>query len=1001
MPIAQEQEVQLRISTRTEGGAEVDRLGVSVEDLGKDLVAVTEATRSAAQSQQAARDAWSAGKARVDDLKVSLLSAQNEFKFLNARAKEAGAGQAIFAQQAAAAKAKVSDLQSSVRIARAEVRGLGDAHRSAAAQTRQLTAEQDRLSAAMRRSNADTVGATTAAAGLQARMSSVAAAVGGVFAASQIPNLARGLGETADLYSNLNARLSLVNEKQSGFNVTIADTSELARRTHTPLEATTDLMASLARAGEGLGLGQSQVLRLTETINKANQVAGGSSQASEAAVRQLIQGLQSGVLRGDEFNSVMEQSPRLARAMADGLGVPVGALRGMAEDGELTAERIIKAMQSQASAIDAEFARLPLTIGRSITDLSTNWTEFIGEMDKGSGASASVAKMIQAVGENLDTLAKIATTAGEVFIASLAVKAAGSVRTFVIEALAAARASAGMAVATNASAAASTRSAAALATEAAAIRVKYAAQSAGAGSAAAATGAFATGARVAAGAGGALLAGVGRLALGFGPLGLALLATEAAVHLLSKGEKDRAAAAEANSKAVETAIKQEAAAQEALAERTRLVATEAEAARFKLSDLQSDFMAAMENGKGAGEALADVLKRADLGSPDGIKNMAADLDQLKASALVTGEQIQTGLVDRLSQLPSSDLADFGIMAEMAFNRGELSAARFSSVMDAQLRASLKGMGIDADVALGGMSEKFTQLTTNLQIVAVQYDRLRASGRDAGAVLQQAMDAALKGASNPKELSYLTNEVVRLGREGQLAQPKVAGMLEQIKAKALDAVPSIKAVQAEFANLVKEVSKPIKGGADTKSPLSLLDASMAASKATSSAAQAANATGADAQKQSEAALENARQAGELLKALKAQQDALPAEQRNYNERDYGQIAKQIEAAANSAAVTQAGAVNPAVAQTSELIKQVQNEANNLTMNMNNAPALGSIGQVKSEVASLNAELDLINGKTVTVTTVRREVLEGGVPASGLSVDEFERRLEREALAKGSY
>lgn len=251
--------------------------------------------------------------------------------------------------------------------------------------------------------------------------------------------LARGreLIETADRYKDIEARIDLVNRTAQGFNVTMADMVALSKRTYSGIEGTTQLMGSLARAGAELDVGQEAVLRLTETINKANQVAGQSAAAADAAVVQLIQGLQSGVLRGEEFNSMMEQSPRLAKALADGLDVPTSALRAMAGEGKLTTDVIIEALQSQAEAIDAEFARLPLTVGRALTVLRTSWMNFVGGLDKASGVTAGISHLIVALSNNLETLGRIVAVVGELIVAHFAVKAVLGLRAYMASQVAA------------------------------------------------------------------------------------------------------------------------------------------------------------------------------------------------------------------------------------------------------------------------------------------------------------------------------------------------------------------------------------------------------------------------------------------------------------------------------------------------------------------------------------------------------------------------------------
>ncbi|WP_183085770.1 tape measure protein [Paracidovorax citrulli] len=149
--------------------------------------------------------------------------------------------------------------------------------------------------------------------------------------------MALDLAATADQVNNLQGRIKLVTGENENFAKSWQGVTEVALRTHSALEETGVLFTRLTQAGKDAGLNTAaatkQSLALTETINQAIQLSGASAQASSAAITQLVQGLQGGALRGDEFNSVMEQSPRLARALADGLGVTTGELRKMAEAG--------------------------------------------------------------------------------------------------------------------------------------------------------------------------------------------------------------------------------------------------------------------------------------------------------------------------------------------------------------------------------------------------------------------------------------------------------------------------------------------------------------------------------------------------------------------------------------------------------------------------------------------------------------------------------------------
>jgi len=807
------EDYQLKISAQVDGTQDVDALSKRLDEVGV-------AAKESSEAQAAAAGRLSAAKAKQDELRLALQSAKNEYKFLADRAKESGAGQAIFAQQAAAAKVRMAELKGELGVARGNVSLLNKEYRAASSETRRLAAEQSRLKAEIRAASTEMNQAGASASTLKAGLASVATALGGIFAVSQFPGLARDLGQTADLYANLGARINLVNSAQAGFNVSLDDVSAIATRTHSPLETTTDLMAALARAGEGLSLRQADVLRLTETINKANQVSGASAASADAAVRQLIQGLQSGVLRGDEFNSVMEQAPRLARALADGLNVPIGSLRAMAEAGELTADRVVKALQGQSAAIDEEFGKLPVTIGRALTDLSTKWTEFIGEMDQGAGASAKVAEAIVAVANNLDTLGNIATKVGEVVLAALAVKAVNAVRLFMAEAVLATAATTRMAAATTTATTASGGHTTALIAEAAAIRAKYAAQATGATAAAASSGALAKAVGVATGALATMGAGAFRLMRAMTPLGLALLAVEGAVWALSDSEEELAAKQEAAAKAAEDRAARE---KKAAEDRKQAEAGAAESTTAYLQGLaaeygftqtaaQSAFQEMTLGGKSAAEALKEMLAAATFDSPKSVSDMVLKLGEIKAGAMATGEQIQTALIDRLKNLPAQDLADFGVMAEMAFDQGKMSAEQMAQVMDAQTRVALQNLGLDADVALTGMSQKFLEASGNVDVITSRFEHLKEQGVDASAVLGQSIDQAIKSASNPKELDLLIGKVKQLGDEGKLPR-KTAGLLEQLGKKSDEAREGINSVSEALKTLGIRSDADLKKTAD--------------------------------------------------------------------------------------------------------------------------------------------------------------------------------------------
>jgi tape measure domain-containing protein len=315
------------------------------------------------------------------------------------------AAEARVRQQAAGARDGVAQLTSALQNQSVAYRGTGDA--AAAAGFKQTTAAQ-----AVQQSIS---GIQTQ---LQRLQNLTALAIGGGIFGGLIGDLSR----TSDAYANLQARIRLVTGEGAEFATAFAGVQQVALRTNSALDTTGTLFARIAQAGKAIGVSNAEALALTETVNQAVQITGAGAEASNAAITQLIQGLQAGVLRGDEFNSVMEQAPRLALALASGLGVTTGELRKLAEAGQLTSQQVISALRGQSQAVQADFDKLPLTVGRAITNVKSQFELYIGTLGQGSGASHSAAEAIQFLGDHLDTLGNALFAAGQAAIAYKAIE---------------------------------------------------------------------------------------------------------------------------------------------------------------------------------------------------------------------------------------------------------------------------------------------------------------------------------------------------------------------------------------------------------------------------------------------------------------------------------------------------------------------------------------------------------------------------------------------------
>ncbi len=219
-----------------------------------------------------------------------------------------------------------------------------------------------------------------------------------------------------DAYTGLQNRLKLVTKDQVELNKATEDTFNIAQKTYSSLDSVLQVYQRFSDNAKTLNLTMDQTARLTETVSKAVAISGATAQSADAALVQFGQALASGTLRGEELNSVMEQTPALAKAIAQGMGITIGELRSVAAEGKITSEEIVKALTKVQGNVDELFGKTDVTIGQSLTLLSNEITKFIGEAGKGTGAAQLLSGSIQTLSENLNLIADIAILGGVAYL---------------------------------------------------------------------------------------------------------------------------------------------------------------------------------------------------------------------------------------------------------------------------------------------------------------------------------------------------------------------------------------------------------------------------------------------------------------------------------------------------------------------------------------------------------------------------------------------------------
>lgn len=258
------------------------------------------------------------------------------------------------------------------------------------------------------------LGANTSLARLQATFSalggslratmmifaSFATILAGLALSSVVDNFIR----MADAFKNMTSQLKLVTAGATQ----LADVQEKlfrsAQSTRSSFEATAGLYSKLARSASELGLSQDQLLTITENVNKAFVISGADANEAAGAIRQLAQGLASGALRGDEFNTIAEAAPRLLQAVAEHLKMGVGQLRAYAAEGKITAKVLSEALLAATQKLNTEFSLMGTTVGQAMVVLGNSIFYAVGKMDTALGITDKIAAAIIAVANGIDNL---------------------------------------------------------------------------------------------------------------------------------------------------------------------------------------------------------------------------------------------------------------------------------------------------------------------------------------------------------------------------------------------------------------------------------------------------------------------------------------------------------------------------------------------------------------------------------------------------------------------
>jgi tape measure domain-containing protein len=234
--------------------------------------------------------------------------------------------------------------------------------------------------------------------GLKKLAIGAAAAFAAISAGSAITNV-------TDSYRRLEARIALTNKGLQEQQHAFIQINKIALETRSNQESLADLYSRIGRATKVLGVEQKTVIKITRSIAQAITISGSSAESANSAIVQLGQGLAAGALRGQELNSVMEQTPAVAQAIARGMGITIGQLRAFANEGKLSAQAVVDALDSQTDHLNEEFSRIPVTFAQALLVLTTGLGRIVNEVDQVFGLTVSLNDALLRFGKKMNAAA--------------------------------------------------------------------------------------------------------------------------------------------------------------------------------------------------------------------------------------------------------------------------------------------------------------------------------------------------------------------------------------------------------------------------------------------------------------------------------------------------------------------------------------------------------------------------------------------------------------------
>ncbi|QBB05601.1 phage tail tape measure protein [Enterobacter cloacae] len=218
------------------------------------------------------------------------------------------------------------------------------------------------------------------------------------------------LVQIADEWNSVNARLKQASSSADDFAASQRQLMEISQRTGTAFSDNANLFSRAAASMREFGYSSDEVLKITEAVSTGLKLSGANTQEASSVITQFSQALAQGVLRGEEFNAVNEAGDRVIRALAAGMGVARKDLKSMADQGQLTIDKVVPALMSQLGALQGEFASMPQTVSGSLQKVTNSFMAWVGGVNQATGATDALSGGLDGIAQTLDSFTSSAVS---------------------------------------------------------------------------------------------------------------------------------------------------------------------------------------------------------------------------------------------------------------------------------------------------------------------------------------------------------------------------------------------------------------------------------------------------------------------------------------------------------------------------------------------------------------------------------------------------------------